>query len=333
MNCGNIIDALHDFASALGGVIGFASLPKKSRSLVFYSEGESYYPHLHPLLSEALENSQLGVSYVSSSRRDPGLAIRHKRLSTFFVGRGFIRNFFFETLDTDLLILTMPDLENHQIKRSRRNVHYAYTQHSLASLHMIYNENAFDHFDTIFCAGPHHVTEVLALEAFHKTKRKNIVPLGYPRIDSVIEDLNRRGIVTEQDRLAGRGRTVLIAPSWGPNGLIESGSCLTLLEQLLNGNFNVIVRPHPQTPRLYRARYQALFNRFRDAENVRFEEDVQGYGSMLDADLMVSDWSGVALEFSFCFGKPVIFCELPRKINNVNYESIGITPPRSSHSK
>ena len=41
---------------------------------------------------------------------------------------------------------------------------------------------------------------------------------------------------------------------------------------------------------------------------------------------MISDWSGVALEYALCFNKPVIFCEIPKKINNPNYEEINIEP-------
>ena len=38
------------------------------------------------------------------------------------------------------------------------------------------------------------------------------------------------------------------------------------------------------------------------------------------ADLMISDWSGVAFEFAFGLEKPVIFIDLPKKINNSDFE-------------
>ena len=41
---------------------------------------------------------------------------------------------------------------------------------------------------------------------------------------------------------------------------------------------------------------------------------------------MVSDWSGVALEYAFAMNKPVIFCDIPRKINNLNYLEIENEP-------
>lgn len=41
---------------------------------------------------------------------------------------------------------------------------------------------------------------------------------------------------------------------------------------------------------------------------------------------MISDWSGVALEYAFGLQKPVIFIDLPRKVNNPDYQRLGLEP-------
>ena len=41
---------------------------------------------------------------------------------------------------------------------------------------------------------------------------------------------------------------------------------------------------------------------------------------------MISDWSGVALEYAFVFYKPVVFCDIPKKINNPNYMDLKLEP-------
>ena len=41
---------------------------------------------------------------------------------------------------------------------------------------------------------------------------------------------------------------------------------------------------------------------------------------------MITDWSGAALEFAFAFKKPVIFIDVPKKINNSEFEKISFTP-------
>jgi YidC/Oxa1 family membrane protein insertase len=41
---------------------------------------------------------------------------------------------------------------------------------------------------------------------------------------------------------------------------------------------------------------------------------------------MISDWSGAAMEFSFGLERPVLFMNVPRKVNNPRWTEIGIPP-------
>ncbi|HPZ96720.1 MAG TPA: hypothetical protein PLT93_01170, partial [Phycisphaerae bacterium] len=43
-------------------------------------------------------------------------------------------------------------------------------------------------------------------------------------------------------------------------------------------------------------------------------------------DVMISDWSGAALEFAFAYERPVLFVDVPRKVNNPEYERISCEP-------
>ena len=95
------------------------------------------------LLKATLENTNLSVFYITSSLSDPGIDYKHPKLKTFFVGSSFVRDYFFRNLDTSIMVTTMPDLENFNLKRSRNNVHYIYVQHSLVSLHCVYRQRAF----------------------------------------------------------------------------------------------------------------------------------------------------------------------------------------------
>ena len=57
-----------------------------------------------------------------------------------------------------------------------------------------------------------------------------------------------------------------------------------------------------------------------------FDESISSLDSFYQSDLMISDWSGAALEYSFGLSKPVIFLDLPKKINNPKYKEINIIP-------
>jgi len=45
-----------------------------------------------------------------------------------------------------------------------------------------------------------------------------------------------------------------------------------------------------------------------------------------NSDIMICDWSGAALDYAFGLNKPVVFIDVPRKINNPDYQAIGIEP-------
>lgn len=45
--------------------------------------------------------------------------------------------------------------------------------------------------------------------------------------------------------------------------------------------------------------------------------------SWMRSDVMISDWSGVALDYSFSLQKPVIYINVSQKINNPEWQKIG----------
>jgi len=326
MRFGGMINNIIERALALKSAINFSTLTSESRRITFYSESANYYPHLELLLKTVLEQTNINGGLLSSSRNDPILAVSHPRLNSFFIGSGYVRNYIFENINTQLLILTMPDLNNFQLKRSRFNVHYAYTQHSLVSSHMIYRYSAFDHYDTILCAGPHHIAEIEATFRHYNLRNKNLVKFGYPRLDRLIkygEQKVKKSIAFDNNK---EQLLILIAPSWGPEGIIESGLCFKLIKKLLELRHMVIVRPHPQTIKFNNEKIIEIRNTFSLDDRVILEVDVQGYDSLWSSDIMISDWSGVALEYALGFKKPVIFCNVPKKINNPRYLDINLVP-------
>jgi len=53
-------------------------------------------------------------------------------------------------------------------------------------------------------------------------------------------------------------------------------------------------------------------------------------GSILRSDLLVSDWSAMALEYAWGLEKPVLFIDVPRRIRNPNWRDLGIEPIESA---
>ena len=311
------------FFSHLRQTIKLMQLPKHERRITFYSEGKNSWPHFKSLIEEILNSSNIPVCYITSGKDDPGLLMQHPRLNTFKTDETKFRNWIFEHIDTDVMVMTMPDLHQYQVKRSKHKVHYIYVQHSLVSLHMAYRKGAFDHFDTIFCAAPHHVKEIKAIEQLYGLPPKNVVEHGYARLESIKNEAKNR---LKKNKEPNKPLHVLLAPSWGPNATIESGVAKTMIEKLLQQGFKTTLRPHPQTIKHANNKIQEILNAYNKNPLFSYEDNVNGQESLHASDVMVSDWSGAAFDYAYGLEKPVLFVDVPRKVNNPEYTEIPLEP-------
>ena len=107
------------FVQYLRNVIRFLQLPTQMRRLTFYSEGKNYWGYLEPLLTELLALSDVPVCYISSDEDDPGLLLVHPNYRKFVIDEGHVRDWLFRNIETDVFVMTMPDLHQYQVKRSR----------------------------------------------------------------------------------------------------------------------------------------------------------------------------------------------------------------------
>lgn len=308
------------FFRSVGQLIRLMQLPPEKRRLVVYSESRNYWPYLGGMVQKLATEYDQPLCYISSDAQDPGLHLSLPNVTPIETDLGFARNWLFENLDARVMLMTMPSLHQFQVKRSRHDVHYVYCQHSLVSLHMVYQEGAFDHYDTLFCAGPHHVAEARALEQLYQLAPKQLVEHGYAPVDKLLAARSPTPLPESAEK------HILIAPSWGSNGLVETGEAAVLIRWLLAHGHRVTLRPHPQTLRLAAEAIATLQQEFSTHPRYGMEQHIASQDSLHQAHLMVSDWSGAAMDFAFGLGKPVIFVDIPRKIHNPHYERLGMTP-------
>lgn len=296
---------------------------REDRQLVFYSEGRGYWIYFRPMVDALRERHGRRVCYVTSDPEDPLLAEESDHIAAFYVGSGAARTTFFQTLDAGVMVMTMPDLETFHIKRSVHPVHYAYVHHSLVSTHMAYRPGAFDHFDSILCSGPHHQYETREWERLRDLPPKRLFEHGYGPLDELFAKRRPKDATTVP--ASAPPPHVLIAPSWGAEGLFETRG-LPLVEALLSAGYRVIARPHPRTEQRSPRVLAELRARFDDHPRFSWDGDTGSKSSMLDAHVMVSDWSGAALEFALGLEKPVLFVDVPKKVNNPEYTLLPSLP-------
>ena len=169
----------------------------------------------------------------------------------------------------------------------------------MASFHLMYRKGALDHFDTIFCYGPSNIAEVRETEKRYGLPPKTLVKTGFPLLDSMLDRVQALGPVQNQPPV------ILIAPSWQKDNILEL--CLPeTLDPLLAAGYRVIVRPHPEFVKRFPAKIQAIQDQYRDWEGDRLEiqTDFSSNKTVYTADLVITDWSSIAQEFSYATKKP-----------------------------
>jgi YidC/Oxa1 family membrane protein insertase len=229
---------------------------------------------------------------------------------------------FMAILNCKVFVMTLADLNQFHYKRSVHPVHYLYVFHALVSTHMMYRFGAFDHYDSILCVGPHQIKEIRKHEAMHGLKPKDLLKAGYYRLERIHKAYRKE----TTDELSGTDRrTVLIAPSWGPDNVLESCG-ERLAGSLLDAGYRVIVRPHPETLKRSPDLMASLDSSFGNNPNFKLERSVKTDDSLLQADVLICDCSGVALEYAFGTERPVLFLDVPYKIKNKRYSELEIEP-------
>jgi len=311
---------LNNFLKALGGYRSFKNANDSYKELVFYSEGGQDWHHFRPLIEGMLDNYDHRIAYVSSDPNDPGLRLKDNKLTTYFIGSGVFRILFFQYLDAALCLLTMMDLDNLELKRSINNVHYVYLFHSLTSTHMVDNAESFDNYDSLLCAGPHQIKEIRARENHYKLPAKNLIAYGYHRLEELIE---------LQYLKETPSREILIAPTWGENSILNTVG-IELCEILLDAGYILTVRPHYETLKRTPEVIEQLKNQFEDHENFQLVLEMGENDSLFTSDLLISDWSGIAIEYALGLGKPVAFIDLLPRVRNDDWERLNIEPLESS---
>ena len=298
----------------------FRSLSPEARSIVFYAEDAGSWRYFEPIISTLTNTYAKDVCYITSSRTDPVLEKSDSPIQSFCIGFGAARTNFFSFLQAKLIVMTMPDLGTYHIKRSNYPVQYIYVYHSIVSSHMAYRRGAFDNFDQIFCVGPHHKEEIRATEELYGLKPKALLDGGYVILDSIL----RADHSLESAPVKGSKR-ILIAPSWGEQGLIETCGP-DMVEILLEAGYRVTVRPHIMTIRQRHPALVQIRERFESNSNFRLDLELASQGTVSESDIMISDWSGAAIEYALGLEKPVIFVDVPRKVHNPDYEDISQVP-------
>lgn len=279
--------------------------------LVFYSEKSGFYKYFKGTIDYILTHSKIHVHYLTSDIDDQVFQIDNPKFHAYYCGPHKLIVTLMK-LNCRVVVMTLPDLDNYQYKRSivNKNIEYIYLDHAFGSLTLTYRKHAFDAYDTIFCNGPSYNQEVRAMEKYYGTKAKNLVNTGYTLFHNLLQSYTPKKHAQ---------KTLIIAPSWQKDNIFES--CLDDLMANLQGlDYKIILRPHPEFIKRFPQKIAALKQKYQNELQLDFASNI------LDADLIITDWSSIAFEFSYATNKPALFIDTPMKVLNPDWDQYGLEP-------
>ena len=292
-----------------------------NKHLVFYSESNGFYKYYKAIIEYLLKNTNITIHYITSDYNDKIFKMEkeNSQIKAYYIEEKKLITLMMQ-MDADVVVMTMPDIENFHIKRSyvRKDIEYVYIPHGMDSMNLTMRTCSINHYDTIFTTGKYQKEEQEKTNEVYNLKNRKLFEWGYSLLDDMISDYEKNKVVNEQ-------KTVLIAPSWQKDNIVDL--CLDeILDSLKGENLKVIVRPHPQHVRHMKDKFENMKEQFKDNKNIEIQTDFSSNSTVFNADLLITDWSGIAFEYAYTTKKPVLFVDTPMKIMNPDYKKIDVEP-------
>ena len=281
---------------------GGAKAKESSKRLpyVIFSDHKRYWNVFEPVCDE-LERRGIDAAYWTCSPDDPALEKPYEHVSCEFIGEGNQAFARLNMMSADVCLSTTPGLDVLQWKRSKDVSWYAHCFHAACTA-ASYRMFGLTFYDACLVTGENMVAEIRGLERAQKRPPKEIEIVGCTYMDAMAA---RRAATPRPEHDLP---VVLLAPTWGSNGLLARyGS--SLIDALISTGYEIVVRPHPQSLTAEKDMMDALMAAYPDGEVIEWNFDNDNFDILNRADVMISDFSGVIFDYSLVFDRPIIYTE------------------------
>ena len=178
-----ILNKITDIYITWINLINIFKISNSESSIIFYIET---YSEWNFFLNIAEELSKNNFKFIIISSEKNHKNIKNIKNNFFFIGNGSARTFLFRLINVKLFFISLTNIDNLYLKKSIHKIDYVYVFHSIVSSHRIYEDRAFDNYNTIFCVGEHHYKEIKKREKIFQLNKKKLIKFGYPRLENLI---------------------------------------------------------------------------------------------------------------------------------------------------
>ena len=200
----------------------------------------------------------------------------------------FYNSLILQSIDSDFLITTTPSFGSRELPISK-NTKYIYYFHSLVSSMNIYPNDSFINFDYISCPN-----KIIYKELQKQGLKKDKLFIGgYPYL--INKNFEKK-------------KGILIAPTWGSASLLEQKISVEKFIKINSENINIYFKTHPMETD---ENIQFVNKMSEKYSNIHFIDSLTN-----EYDYLITDWSGIAIEYYFLTKGKIIFVDTEQKHRN-----------------
>tara|TARA_Y100000741_G_scaffold147384_1_gene111170 strand:- start:93 stop:1094 length:1002 start_codon:yes stop_codon:yes gene_type:complete len=253
-----------------------------------------------------IENKKyLGVflPYINNSKKKDILILTFSELSLpkninlhiINLKTNFFRKLFFMTTDAKFIYSSTPDLGNSLFVRSKNPTsRYLYLQHSPVGLLKAYKEKSFLNFDMVFCNSTYQKEDINIINKYFKKRIKTW------KQKIILNNHKKKNLRKNLQP------SILIAPSWSTN--FYSNEILKAVENC-SKDFKITFRPHYMS-----FKKKEISEKYFVDKNIELDQNDKC--DFKKFDLIISDWSGIYIEYILSELKKPLLINLPEKKRN-----------------
>lgn len=273
---------------------------KEKHPYVIFSDSKRYWNVFKPICDE-FERREIPCEFWTASPDDPALSEDYKYVKCLFIGEGNKAFAKLNCMNADICLSTTPGLDVYQWKRSKDTACYVHTLHEVGEP-VMYRMFGLDYYDAVLLNGEFQEPYIRKIEGLRGLEPKELVVVGATYMDTMYERYQK---LEKKDKPE---KVILAAPTWGVSSILNRFGD-AFIQALIDTGYKIIIRPHPQMATSDPELLDRLKKKFPENEKFSWNADNDNFDVLNEADVMISDFSGVVFDYTLIFDKPIVYAD------------------------